>query len=306
MKYYTFRNYKLHYHIQVIGEPIKQKWNGIAQHLAYIVSINTDVIVLTMFSTLENVSIYMVYRLVVTGLSQIIKSLTTGMPAFFGNLYAKGQRDYLLEVFGRFEWLIHTLLTFSFSVCGVLIIPFVRVYTFGIEDANYIVPLFAMLIVWAQMMFVLRHPYNMIIKAAGHYRETQLSSMIEMMLNIILSVSMVIRFGLVGVAIGTVVAMSYRVIYLVIYLSNSIINREIKHFIYHFIVDCIGCAFIIASGWFVRLQEVNFLAFLSLAVLVSLYGIMIQCIVNYIFYKDYMLYYIRKIMQVLTPIMKKI
>ena len=38
-------------------EPIQQKWNGIAQHVAAVVIGGTDTVVLTLFSTLQNVSI---------------------------------------------------------------------------------------------------------------------------------------------------------------------------------------------------------------------------------------------------------
>ncbi|NLA84082.1 MAG: sugar isomerase, partial [Clostridiales bacterium] len=55
--------------------------------------------------------------------------------------------------------------------------------------------------------------------AAGHYKQTQMSAIIEMLLNIIISIALVFRWGLVGVAIGTFIAMAYRTCYLALYLS---------------------------------------------------------------------------------------
>lgn len=58
--------------------------------------------------------------------------------------------------------------------------------------------------------YSIRLPYNTMVLAAGHYKETQLSAIIEAVLNIGISVIFVFRFGLYGVAIGTLVAMVYR------------------------------------------------------------------------------------------------
>ena len=58
---YVKKHYQINKEIQLEEEPIKQKWNGFAQHLAGTVCSGTDVMVLTLFSTLENVSVYTVY-----------------------------------------------------------------------------------------------------------------------------------------------------------------------------------------------------------------------------------------------------
>src|SRR5699024_6872049 len=67
LRIYIRKHYSLNYHEKYSQEPIKQKWNGVAQHIAAIVLDGTDIIVLSTFSTLSNVSIYSVYYLVVSG-----------------------------------------------------------------------------------------------------------------------------------------------------------------------------------------------------------------------------------------------
>jgi O-antigen/teichoic acid export membrane protein len=57
---YVKKHYNINDKITFTKEPIKQKWNGIAQHVAAVVLDGTDVIVLTVFSTLSNVSVYSV------------------------------------------------------------------------------------------------------------------------------------------------------------------------------------------------------------------------------------------------------
>lgn len=76
---YVRSHYKIDKHIKYTKEPIAQKWNGIAQHVAAVILDGTDTIVLTLFATLSDVSIYSVYYLVVKGVKQLFLSMTNGM-----------------------------------------------------------------------------------------------------------------------------------------------------------------------------------------------------------------------------------
>ena len=237
MAIYVKRKYKINNDIVLKEEPIKQKWNGLAQHLAAVVLGNTDIVILTIFSTLQNVSIYSVYNLVVLGVKQLVTSVTTGTSALFGNMIAKNEKDLTLKTFEKFEIIVHFLVTVLFVCTGILIVPFVKIYTKGVTDTNYIVPTFAVLITMAQAACCLRLPYFTIILAVGHYKETQTSAIIEMIINIVVSLVVVMKFGLVGVALGTFLAMMYRTIYFVVYLSKNVINRSVYYFIKHVVLN---------------------------------------------------------------------
>lgn len=282
------RKYKIDYKITFKEEPIKQKWNGLAQHIATVVLGNTDTVVLTLLSTLENVSIYAVYHLVVNGVKQIVFSLTNGLQSMFGNMLAKGEFEELNKAFAKFEWLLHSLITLVFTVTAILIVPFVQVYTADISDANYIVPVFACLLTLAQATYCIRLPYNIMVLAAGHYKQTQWSAIIEAILNVLISVVLVFKFGLVGVAIGTFIAMTYRTIYFAIYLSNNIIYRRITYFIKHLVVDSI-CVVLIVSvvelmPKFFMMSTIRYDSWLILAIKVGITAVIVCFLVNIIMY----------------------
>lgn len=282
------RRYAIDHRVKLTEEPIKQKWNGLAQHIATVVLANTDTMVLTLLSTLENVSIYAVYHLVVNGIKQIVLAVTNGMQAMLGNMLAKKEMTVLHQTFDRMEWLIHTVVTFVFTATAILIVPFVKVYTAGITDANYIVPVFAFLITLAQASYCYRLPYNIMVLAAGHYKQTQWSAIIEAVINVVTSVILVFRYGLIGVAIGTFAAMAYRTVYLANYLKHHILHRKLYHFLKHLLVDICAAALLV---WVVRfftdffvMEEISYLAWVLLAVKVSATGIVVQLMVNCLFY----------------------
>ena len=283
---YVKKHYNINYHIKYDKEPIKQKWNGLAQHIASVVLNNTDIAVLTILSSLENVSIYTVYYNVVYGVRQIVYALTAGMQSLLGNMYAKGEKKLLNQSFGAFEWIMHTMVTFVFSCTAVLLIPFVRVYTSGVTDAEYIVPLFGLLMTLAQAMYCIRLPYNIMVLAAGHYKETQLSAIIEMLINIVLSVIFVFKFGIIGVAVGTVCAMLYRTIYFAIYLSKAILYRNIKFFIKQMSIDIMSFIICIILG---NRMVGNITTYISWGFLAVKEAFIIGCvlgIINLLIYKE--------------------
>lgn len=287
------RKYKIDRKIELTEEPIKQKWNGLAQHVAAVVLGNTGTVVLTLFSSLNNVSIYAVYNLVVTGVKELIRSLTNGVQAMFGNMLARNEENVLNKAFESFEWLMHTGVTVIFSATALLIVPFVSVYTKGVTDVNYIIPIFAYLLVFATAAYCLRLPYNIMVLSAGHYKQTQSSAIIEAVINIVLSVALVIRFELMGVAIGTLVSMLYRTVYLAWYLRKNIINRKFKHFVKHFVVDVIIVVTIIlvynfANNFFV-MGETTYFAWVILAVKVGVVCVLITGFINLIFYQKFII-----------------
>ena len=239
LRLYVNKHYNVNRKQKYDKEPIEQKWNGFAQHIAAVVLDSTDNIVLTIFSTLQNVSIYSVYHLVVYGLKTLFLSLTGGIQSLMGELWAKDEKEKLEVVFSNYEWLVHTITTLLFGCTSILIVPFVQVYTKGITDSNYIQTLFGFILTYANAGHCLRLPYNHMILAAGHYKQTQYNYIIAMMMNIIISCLTVIKFGLIGVAIGTLIAMMYQTVWMAIYVLRKLLKFNVFLFVKQILVDAI-------------------------------------------------------------------
>ena len=234
---YIKRHYRINRKIVLDGEPIKQKWNGFSQHFAAVVCQNIDIVALSLFSSLKNVSIYSVYFNVTNGVEQLVFTSATGLESLFGNMIANGEKKELKRLFNSVEWLFHTGVTIIFTIAGICIVPFVKVYTKGITDTDYVAPLFGAVLVTAYASQCLRVPYFRVIKAAGHFRETQNGAYISALLNIVITIVFVFKFGLVGAAVGTLVAMAYHTCYFVWYLRKHILERPVAIFVKHTLID---------------------------------------------------------------------
>ena len=223
--------------------------------------------------------------MIVNGVKSVVSSLTNGLISMFGNMLAKGEIDKANSTFSAIESLIHAATVCLFTITGLLIVPFISVYTKGVTDMDYINYPFAILLAAANAAYCLRLPYNIIIMAAGHYKQTQTSAIIEATLNIVISVVLVFSFGLIGVAIGTFVAMAFRSVYFAWYLSKNILNRKIGIFIKHCMIDllCVGIAVI--ATVFIDKSVTNYFEWFIKALLCGSICLGVNVIINVIFYR---------------------
>lgn len=291
---YVRRHYDVNWKIQYKEEPIKQKWNGVAQHISAVVLDGTDYIVLTVLADLKDVSVYSVYNMVTYGVKQLLLSMTNGIQSLMGEMWAKQELPALKQFFGWVEWIMHTGTILLFGITSALILPFVEVYTKGISDVDYIQPLFAMLIVAANAGHCLRLPYNVMILAGGHYKQTQGSFLMAAILNIVISVAAVRAWGLVGVAIGTVIAMFYQTIWMAWYNSRNLIQWPLKKFLKQIFVDLLVVSLLhlvvnlpVAEGWF-QMKNVTYGCWVILAIKVSIVTLLISAVINWTFYRKHM------------------
>lgn len=265
-------------------EPIQQKWSGLAQHIASVILDGTDILVLTLFSTLENISIYSVYYLVASGIKQFLLSFVSGITPMMGQLWAKGELIQLKEIYRLVLWSYNTIFTIIYGATLVLIVPFVQVYTYGITDVDYYVPMFASILVIANLMYSLRLPFNSMILAAGHFKQTQRSYIIAATLNIVISIVTVSILGLIGVAIGTLIALTYQTMWQMVYVSKYIIDIPVKSILKQFFIDAV----IILSSYivckFVDMNEASYIFWVVLAVKVVLIYFVISLLCNLCIY----------------------
>ena len=222
VRLYIRKHYKIDRKCSYTKDPVDQKWNGIAQHVAAIVRDSTDMAVLSVFATMADVSVYSVYYLVVSGIKNLILSCFNGITALFGELWAKQEWEELNKYYSYVEWFFQAVIVFVWCCTYRLIVPFVMVYTKNVTDANYNVPVFAALLCVAYMIYCYRLPFNTMILSAGHYRNTQGIYIVSAVINLVLSVFAVRRWGLIGVTIGSMSAMLYQLLFMAYYVIKKL------------------------------------------------------------------------------------
>ena len=284
---YVRRHYQLVKKVPRDTNLLKQKWEGLGQHIAFFLHSNTDVAVLTLLADLTQVAVYSVYNMVVSHIQSLTVSFASGMEAVFGDMLAKKEKKELQESFSGYETLLSFVSVVAFSVTTVLILPFVRLYTAGVTDADYIQPAFSVVLPLASMVYCIRQPYHAMTIAAGRFKETRLAAYGEVYINVGLSVLLVGRFGLLGVAIGTLVATTFRMVYYAVYLSKHILYRTVLLFLKRMLVNSAGFVGIYLVGKLLtaRIPTENYLQWVMCAAIVGVAALVIMGAIQLIFYR---------------------
>ena len=208
---------------------INQQSNALIHQIANVFVYNTDLAILTIGipnNSLREVSVYTVYFMAFSMMTNFMASLTTGINATFGNMIAKQENFKLKVLFEKYAsyYLLILYTLYTGFIC--LILPFVRCYTTGISDVNYIR-------IWVGILFgingilaQLKDTSVVLITAAGHYRQTQKYVVAEAIINLIISFALVRRHGIEGVLIGTLIAHCVADIGIVCYVSRHILKRS--------------------------------------------------------------------------------
>lgn len=228
LEIYVRKNYLVKKPEYVSLKAIPERWSGMVQHIANTLTASLDTIVLTLFSTLKNVSIYNVYIFPLNGVKLLLDSIMGSYKSYLGHILVSKTKDEVNRNFRHVEFLLNALAITFLCMSYKLLVPFVKVYTLGINDANYDQKKFAIVISLAYFFLMIRGTYNTAITAAGQFKNTQIHCIIETILNLILSVLLVKKYGLVGVAIGTCISSVYRVCASIMYLRNNILFRGLR------------------------------------------------------------------------------
>ncbi len=175
------------------------------------------------------VSVYNIYGAIIFGIEKVITSVSNGTAAGIGNVIALNDKERINQTVNAFEFVQGSVTTVFYTITALLLIPFIKIYTVNMTDMNYMRPTFGYVLIIAEAIYCFRCIYSTISASANKFKETQVGAVLECVTNIAVSLTLVLVFKLsiLGVAIGTVIGMLARYIFEVVFLSKNVIYRTI-------------------------------------------------------------------------------
>lgn len=228
-KKYSWINFK----VKPDVDAISQKNAVLVHKISGVIFQNTDIVILTLVCGLKVVSIYTMYKLVINMITTIIASFGDSFNYIFGQTFNGKNREHYEKVIDTFNVFYSAIAFALFTVTSILIIPFLKLYTVGM-DINYIYPILPFLYIIIEVLQVGREAMLRTITVAGHFQKTLYAAFTEMIINIVVSVGAVFIFkyywgevaGLYGVLLGTIMALLYRTFDINRYANKKILNRN--------------------------------------------------------------------------------
>ena len=226
ISYYIKKNYSwMNLTVAPAYDRLSQRNSVLAHQLSGTVFSSTDAFVLSIFCGLSVVSVYSMYALLFGMVGTLLSNIAGSITFVLGQEMVRNQKKYG-KLQDSFE-LVYISLSFSLVfVASVYILPFLRLYTGGVNDINYIDPVLVILFVTVALIENSRLSSAKAIHVAGHFRQTQWHAWTEMIVNIVVSLIGVLKWGIYGVLIGTIVALLFRANAMIIYANKKILQRS--------------------------------------------------------------------------------
>ena len=229
-KFLLYRHYvKHHYHNlnqhydKHNAYKLQQTWDALTHQLTGLLIFSSPLVLITFFLSLKDASIYAVYALIFGAIKMALQSLSQGMQAIFGHsLTTDIQRTR--QNFCRYNRLFMCFLGWVYTCTGLLLTPFIQLYTRNMTDANYHQPVLAALFLLVGIIENSRIPSMTMIMAAGRYKDTKPQALIEAALNITCSVCFIQIWGSAGILLAALISFLYRSSEMVHYTSKHILS----------------------------------------------------------------------------------
>ncbi|MCM1321059.1 MAG: hypothetical protein NC041_05310 [Bacteroides sp.] len=203
---------------------ISQSRNALVHQIGGLVVFNSPLVIIAVLCSLADASVYAVYAMVFSAISNLLGAFSNGMQAVFGESLVKDSPDATRKLFSRFETLFFAAEGWFYAMAYILIMPFMQLYTKNMTDADYIQPVMAKLFVAVGVLNNLRNPAGNMINAAGHFQKTQWRSLAESAINVVFSVAFTLKFGFIGVLLGGICSYAYRTFDIIIYSARKILG----------------------------------------------------------------------------------
>lgn len=291
VKAYAKKKYPgLDFHAVPASGALKQKNAALLHQIVAIIVNNTDTTILTIClgsRSLLEVSVYGTYMLVVNAVNQLLTSFSNGLTAGFGEVIARNEKEVLKKSYSDYEYMYFIILFVVLACMGVLIIPFIAVYTANMKDVQYVRPVIAILFTVLVFLQNVRIPGLTIICAAGHYKETQHQAVTEAVINIVVSLSLVWKWGMAGVLVGTVCSYAYRSFEILMYNDRHLIEGSKKESFSRLIRNVILVILLIGLGLKLVPQDMeSFLSWFLYAVGMGIFSLIVIVGINYLLEPD--------------------
>lgn len=220
-KKYPWLNFEKHSNTKYL----KERGSFVVHEISTTIFNNTDVFIISTFCSLSLASVYTIYNLVFSSVGGILGSATSGLGFLLGQSQYKEKKEFVF-VYDTYSMACICASFVLFTTCYVLIIPFVKLYTAGVSDIEYVIKGLPILFTLINLLSGVRVAASTLITVSGNASHTKGRSIAETTINLVVSVILVNIIGVEGVLWGTIVALLYRSNDMLIYSNRKILGRS--------------------------------------------------------------------------------
>lgn len=231
-KKYPYIDYKATPNVKALDK----RWDALFLQFLQTVQSGVPIVLVTIFTSLKEVSIYTIYNMVLNGVNGVLSIFINGLSASFGDIIARKEEGNLKKVYKDFEYTYYLIIAIVYSISFIMLMPFIRIYTENVTDANYIQPLIGFLFVLNGLLYNLKTPQGTLVISAGHYKETRWRSFTQALIIVVGGIILTPLFGIVGVLVASCLSNLYRDIDLLFYIPRHVTKTKVRETIKNWVM----------------------------------------------------------------------
>lgn len=176
---------------------------NIAHRIGYILVLNTDNLLMSKFVSLVSVGLYSNYYMILTSLNVFAGQIFKSIVASVGNLHVEADVDHKIRVYRNLDFFTKWL--YGYLSISLLVL-FNHFIGWWIGEDFLFSSVIVLMIVINFYMTGIRNTNNTFITAMGLFWEGRYKPILESVINLLVSIVLAQRFGVIGVLIGTFVS----------------------------------------------------------------------------------------------------
>lgn len=263
---------------------ISQRKSVLVHQISGMVFNNTDVLLLSFLCDFKVVSVYTIYNIFFSQVQAFITSITSGFSFALGQMFHT-DREKFMKVYQVYETLYIMATFMIYTLMAVFLLPLIQIYTKGINDANYTNVYLVFLFVIMNLLSNGKLPSNHVLEYAGKFEETRSHAIWEMVINIVVSIVAILRWGICGAILGTIVALCYRGAMMIYYSNKKVLGRGVIHTYKLWMINGAVFALVMMLFFVDSFSGLSFVRLLAKGILHSLWIVPLYLATNLIFLK---------------------
>lgn len=248
-------------------------------------------------------SVYAVYVGIFSFISNAIQSFSSAPRFAFGQLFVEDDKNKICQMFLRYEFIVFIFLTILLGTTMILILPFIKLYTDGVNDIDYYNTTIMILMGLSTFVSIIHIPSGQMINMSGNFK-------ISKNINIIATSALLVLLSgavLMNILINTDI---YGILVAILSASFLLAIMEFffthKHILGLSVIETLKVlfpnffVFIVAIVWGVYFKSVNsYFDLIKIGVLVFMSVMSITLFLNYLMNKRLLVNTIKMILKIL-------
>jgi len=266
---------------------LSKRWDALYLQVLGAIHSGAPVVILTFVAkNLKIVSVYTIFNMIIAGINGILSIFISGLSASFGDVIVKREQSILQKAYEEFELFYYMLITIVYATAFIMIMPFIQIYTSGVTDINYNLPLVGFLFVLNGLLFNIKTPQGMLVISAGLFKETKIQTTIQGAIVIIVGIILGPYMGITGVLIGSILSNVYRDIELMFFIPRTVTELSTRRTANRILRIFASIVLIWLPLNFIEIIPTGYLSWIKDAIIIVVYSSILVLIINLLLEKE--------------------